>query len=58
MIKDLYRNIATEVYGTTKFSIRDHEIDLADEWQTIDYCDIIEKTYGINPLTATDQEHR
>ncbi len=56
MIQSLYRKIATDVYGTTKFSIRGFEIDLADEWETIDYCKIIEKTYGINPLTATDEE--
>ncbi|MEN9582586.1 MAG: lysyl-tRNA synthetase [Candidatus Parcubacteria bacterium] len=56
MIQSLYRKIGEEVYGTTKFSIRGFEIDLADEWTTIDYCDIIEKTYGINPLTATDEQ--
>jgi lysyl-tRNA synthetase class 2 len=56
MIKDLYRRIATDVYGTTKFSIRGFDIDLADEWTVVDYCDIIKKTYGIDPLTATDAE--
>ncbi len=56
MIQALYRKIATDVYGTTKFSIRGFDIDLADEWTTVDYCDVIEKTYGINPLTATDED--
>ena len=56
MIQGLYRRIATDVYGTTKFSIRGFDIDLADEWTKIDYCEIIEKTYGVNPLTATDEE--
>ncbi len=56
MIQELYRRIATNVYGTTKFSIRGFDIDLADEWSKVDYCEIIENTYGINPLTATDED--
>lgn len=56
MIKKLYRKIANDLYGTTKFSIRGFDIDLNDEWQMIDYCEIIEKTYGLNPITATDEE--
>jgi lysyl-tRNA synthetase class 2 len=50
MVKALYRHIADEVYGTRVFKIRDFEIDLGAEWQEYDYCDLIKKEYGIDPL--------
>lgn len=56
MIEELYKKIATDVYGTTKFTIRDFEIDFNNTWEIIDYCQTIEKTYGINPITATDEQ--
>lgn len=50
MIADLYRTIADQVYGTRKFSIRGFEIDLDAEWQTYDYCALLQKEYGLDPL--------
>ena len=32
LVTELYRRLATEVFGTTKFSTRGHTFDLADEW--------------------------
>jgi len=55
-VQDLYRTIATEVFGTTKFSARGHDFDLADEWKEIDYVTEVETQTGINILTATDAE--
>lgn len=55
-VQDLYRTIATEVFGTTKFSACGHDFDLADEWKEIDYVTEVETQTGINILTATDEE--
>jgi lysyl-tRNA synthetase class 2 len=52
-IKDLYRTIANEVYGTQKFSIRNHEIDLGNDWEILNYCDLIRNEFGIDPLDST-----
>lgn len=52
-VRDLYRAIATKVFGTTKFEMRDHTFDLADEWVEIDYVDTIKEKTGIDILTAT-----
>ena len=52
LVTELYRTIATELYGTTKFKVRDHNFDLADEWQEIDYVDEIEAQTGLNILSA------
>lgn len=50
MIIDLYRTIADKVYGTRVFKIKDFNIDLNAEWQRYDYCVLMEKEYGVNPL--------
>lgn len=56
IVKDLYRTIATEVFGKTKFTARGHTFDLADEWPEIDYVEEIKKQTGINVLTASKTE--
>lgn len=50
MITNLYRTIADKVYGTRVFTIKDFTIDLDKEWETYDYCALMEKEYGVNPL--------
>ena len=49
MIKDLYRTIVDSVYGTRTFSIRGFEIDFDKEWETYDFCTLMQKEYGIDP---------
>ncbi|HVW82683.1 MAG TPA: lysine--tRNA ligase [Candidatus Paceibacterota bacterium] len=56
MIRDLYRHIASEVYGTRQFTIKEFAIDLDAEWPTLDYCEVINRGFGIDPLTASAEE--
>jgi lysyl-tRNA synthetase class 2 len=56
MIRDLYRHIADEVYGTRAFTIKDFEVDLNKEWKTVDYCAVIKDEFGIDPLVASAEE--
>ena len=35
LVKELYRKIANDVFGTTKFTTRGHTFDLADEWREV-----------------------
>jgi lysyl-tRNA synthetase class 2 len=55
-IQELYRKIAINVYGRYSFSIGTHTVDFAGTWEEIDFCKIIENTYGIDPLTCTEAE--
>jgi lysyl-tRNA synthetase class 2 len=55
-VKELYRYIAREVYGTTKFVTRGHQFDLEDEWGEIDYIQEIINQTGVNILEADEQE--
>jgi lysyl-tRNA synthetase class 2 len=50
MISDLYRTIADKVYGTRTFSIKGFTIDLGNEWETYDFCTLMQKEYGLDPL--------
>lgn len=56
LVKELYRKIAIEVFGTTKFKTKEHEYDLADEWIMIDYTDEIRKQTGIDVINTSEQE--
>ena len=50
MIIDLYRTIANTVYGTCVFTIKEFSVDLGKEWETYDFCQLMEKEYGASPL--------
>ena len=52
MIRDLYRTIADEVYGTRVFTIKGVEVDLGKEWETYDFCALMQEKYGFDPREA------
>lgn len=56
LVRDMYIKLAQEVFGTTKFSARGHDFDLADEWGEIDYVGEIKTQTGVDILTATEDE--
>ncbi len=51
MVKDMYRTIAKEVFGTSMFSIRGYEIDLDKNWEEYNFTEIIKDRFKIDPLT-------
>jgi len=50
MITDLYRTVADKVYGTQTFSIKGFDIDLSKDWETYDFCALMQKEYDLDPL--------
>lgn len=54
--RELFRYLAKEVYGKTKFTSRGMEYDLADDWEEIDYLKVIKETIGIDIINSTDAE--
>ncbi|MEK7501364.1 MAG: lysine--tRNA ligase [Patescibacteria group bacterium] len=52
----LYRYLAQEVFGTTKFTYKDYSFDLADEWKKIDYTEEIKKQTGIDIIEVKDTD--
>ncbi len=55
-VQELYRYIAKETYGQYTFTIGDHTVDLAEEWPVIDFCDAIQKEFGIDPISCSEDE--
>ncbi len=53
--KNLYRFLAKEVYGKTKFQAKGMEFDLADEWQEIDYPGVIKEKLGVDIFADSEE---
>ncbi len=56
LTEELYKKIAMEVFGTTKFTTKGHTYDLNDEWKRIEYVDEVKRVTGIDVLAATEDE--
>lgn len=55
-IQELYRTIAKNVYGKYTFEINGHTVDLAENWGVIDFVEVLQKEYGINAISCTEEE--
>jgi len=55
-VRDLYRHVVKEVYGKYTFEVGEHTVDFAVEWPEIDFCEILENTYDVHPLTCSEEE--
>ncbi len=56
LVKEMYKRIANEVFGTTSFETRGHKFDLADDWKEIEYSEEIKTQTGIDIFNATVDE--
>jgi lysyl-tRNA synthetase class 2 len=56
LVRDMFREIATQVYGKTTFTRGEHTFDLADEWTEIDYGKTIKERLGIDIFSDTDKK--
>lgn len=48
LVKEMYRKIASDVFGKTKFEIRGYEFDLSDDWEEIDFAERIKRVTKID----------
>lgn len=53
---DMYKYVLEKTFGTLQFKLGEFEIDLSKKWEEWDYCETIQKKYGINPLDCTIDE--
>jgi lysyl-tRNA synthetase class 2 len=56
LVREMYIEIAKEVFGKTEFTSRGYAFDLANEWVKIDYGQEILKQTGLNIETASDND--
>jgi lysyl-tRNA synthetase, class II len=55
LTEEMYKYVAQETFGTLKFDIGKHKVDLGKTWQEIDYADTVLKKTGadITKLSTT-----
>jgi lysyl-tRNA synthetase class 2 len=56
MVKEMYIQIAEEVYGKTHFENKGLTFDLKDEWQIFDFSKIIKENYNIDVHNTSVEE--
>jgi lysyl-tRNA synthetase class 2 len=56
LVERMYRTVAQNTFGKTKFSIGKFEVDLAQPWETYDYTETIKKFTGIDINTSSLEE--
>jgi lysyl-tRNA synthetase class 2 len=48
LVRELFLEIAKKVFGKTKFTTRGHTFDLDNDWEEIDYTQVIKDKYDID----------
>lgn len=56
MVKEMFRYVASEVYGTTKFTRGGQTFDLANEWEEIDYIKIIKEKLDVDIFKDSEEK--
>ncbi len=56
LVEEMYKKIAEEVFGKTKFETRGHKFDLGEKWERISYRDTVMKETGIDVLNTAYKE--
>ncbi len=53
LTQEMFRHVMKAVYGTLKFDIKGFKVDLAGEWEEIDYASVIKKHFGLDVFNCT-----
>jgi lysyl-tRNA synthetase, class II len=56
LVEEMYKKLAKEVYGKSKFTIGEYTFDLSKSWKRIDYATTVKKETGIDIFEASDKE--
>ncbi|MBL7058541.1 lysine--tRNA ligase [Patescibacteria group bacterium] len=53
LIEELYKYVAQETFGTLKFQIGKHVVDLGVQWEVYDYAETIKRFAGVDVLQSS-----
>lgn len=56
LVEKLYKFLAAETFGTSKFTIGKFKVDLEKEWERIDYVSTLKDKLGIDVLEAKEED--
>ncbi|MBI2103521.1 lysine--tRNA ligase [Candidatus Woesebacteria bacterium] len=54
LVEEMYKKAAKETFGTLKFDIAGHKVDLGKAWEKIDYSEIIKNKLGTETAKISD----
>jgi len=55
-LRECYQYVAQETFGTTRFTIRGYEVDLAGDWPLIDYATEVLRQTGVDIWVASEDD--
>ena len=58
LVKEMFRYIAKEVYGKTKFSRKGMEFDLGNDWEEINYIQVIKDKWDVDIFNDSEAKMR
>ncbi len=56
LVEEMYKHLAKEVYGKSKFTIGEHTFDLSKPWKKLDYSTAVNKETGIDIFSDSNKE--
>lgn len=56
LIKNMYLHVIDKTYWKRKFFIHGHEVDFDEEWQVLDYQELIRERTSIDIFSSTEEE--
>lgn len=56
LVEEMYKFVAEKTFGTLKFDIGDHKVDLSGDWKKIDYKDTLLKETGVDISKASVED--
>jgi len=48
LVEDLFRYIAVQAFGRTRFQVRGHEVDFAEPWRRVAMADLVKEDLGLD----------
>lgn len=58
LVEEMYKYVAQKTFGTLKFEIGEHKVDMEGDWEKIDYKETILKETGVDISKVSDDELR
>jgi len=56
LVEEMYKYVAQKTFGTLKFEIGEHKVDLSGDWKKIDYRETLLKETGVDIAKASDSD--
>ena len=56
LTEELFKYVVQKTFGTLKFEINDHKVDLGKKWERYDYSEMVKKFTGVDILNTDIKE--